>query len=51
MRAAGGAADGPCVADLFDAYNNVCPTEGSTFIRTEEALLIALASLAPALGL
>lgn len=51
VQAAGGAADGPCVADLFDAYVNVCPTLGSNTIRTEEALLIALASLAPALGL
>jgi len=42
---------GARVADLFDAYVNVCPTQGSNTIRTEEALLIALAALAPALGL
>lgn len=47
----GQAPDKPRVADLFDAYVNVCPTQGSNTIRTEEALLIALASLTPALGL
>ncbi|GAB0496654.1 hypothetical protein MMPV_007967 [Pyropia vietnamensis] len=51
VEAAGGAPDGPRVADLFDAYVNVCPTQGSNTIRTEEALLIALARLTPALGL
>lgn len=51
VEAAGHAPDGPRVADLFDAYVNVCPTQGSNTIRTEEALLIALASLTPVLGL
>lgn len=51
VDAAGGAPDAPRVADLFDAYVNICPTQGSNTIRTEEALLIALARLTPALGL
>ena len=34
-------------ADLFDAYVNVCPGQGSRTIRTEEALLITLAMLGP----
>ena len=44
----------PCLArfgaeagDLFDMYLNLCPTQGSRTIRTEEALLIGLASLQP----
>ena len=31
--------------DLFDYYVNVCPDQGSRTIRTEEAMLIILASL------
>jgi hypothetical protein len=34
---------------MFDAWVNVCPGQGSRTIRTEEAVLIALAALAPAL--
>lgn len=35
------------VGDLFDFYINTCPNQGSRTIRTEEALLITLASLHP----
>ncbi|XP_059095661.1 putative methyltransferase C9orf114 [Tigriopus californicus] len=34
-------------ATLFDHYLNTCPLQGSRTIRTEEALLITLASLRP----
>jgi predicted SPOUT superfamily RNA methylase MTH1 len=37
-------------SSLFARYLNVCPDQGSRTIRTEEALLIALAFLQPALG-
>jgi len=36
-------------AGLFRHYVNVCPEQGSRTIRTEEALLVALASLRPAI--
>lgn len=36
---------------LFDKYLNVCPDQGSRTIRTEEALLITMAHLKPALGM
>ena len=36
-------ADSP--AELFDLYVNVCPDQGSRTIRTEEAVLVTLASL------
>eukprot|EP00933_Yihiella_yeosuensis_P014102 TRINITY_DN12765_c0_g1_i4.p2 TRINITY_DN12765_c0_g1~~TRINITY_DN12765_c0_g1_i4.p2 ORF type:complete len:117 (-),score=19.96 TRINITY_DN12765_c0_g1_i4:266-616(-) len=35
---------------LFSRYVNVCPRQTSRTIRTEEALLISLASLDPLLG-
>lgn len=34
---------------LFQRYLNICPDQGSRTIRTEEALLITLAYLQPAL--
>ena len=34
--------------ELFDHYVNVCPGQGSRTIRSEEALMIALARLKPA---
>ncbi|XP_036040274.1 putative methyltransferase C9orf114 homolog isoform X2 [Onychomys torridus] len=34
---------------LFDFYVNTCPNQGSRTIRTEEAILISLAALQPAL--
>lgn len=34
---------------LFDMYVNTCPDQGSRTIRTEEAILISLAYLQPAL--
>jgi len=37
------------VDDLFDMYINTCPEQGSRTIRTEEALLISLAYLQPAI--
>lgn len=36
-------------AELFDRYLNTCHHQGSRTIRTEEALLITLAFLQPAL--
>ena len=33
------------VSNLFDAYVNVCPDQGSRTIRTEEAVLVGMASL------
>ena len=37
--------------ELFQSYLNVCPEQGSRTIRTEEALLVALATLrAPVLA-
>eukprot|EP00049_Salpingoeca_infusionum_P024207 m.15174 g.15174 ORF g.15174 m.15174 type:complete len:533 (-) comp6534_c0_seq1:177-1775(-) len=38
-------------ADLFDAYLNTCPTQGSRTIRTEEAILISMAAIQPKLNL
>ena len=35
------------VASLFDAYLNLCPTQGSRTIRTEEALLVGMTALRP----
>eukprot|EP00930_Biecheleria_cincta_P100544 TRINITY_DN9215_c7_g1_i1.p1 TRINITY_DN9215_c7_g1~~TRINITY_DN9215_c7_g1_i1.p1 ORF type:complete len:359 (+),score=56.12 TRINITY_DN9215_c7_g1_i1:45-1121(+) len=37
----------PEPSSLFDRYINICPRQTSRTIRTEEALLIALASLEP----
>jgi len=37
------------VAELFDIYVNTCPNQGSRTIRTEEAILISLATLRPML--
>lgn len=39
------------VASLFDYYINTCPNQGSTTIRTEEAVLITLSALRPKLNL
>ncbi|CAL1536399.1 unnamed protein product [Lymnaea stagnalis] len=36
-------------SDLFHHYVNVCPSQGSRTIRTEEAILIAMTSLSPLL--
>lgn len=36
-------------SDMFDMYVNTCPDQGSRTIRTEEAILISLAYLQPAL--
>jgi len=33
------------VGNLFDSYVNVCPTQGSRTIRTEEAVLVAMSTL------
>eukprot|EP00123_Amoebidium_parasiticum_P021759 comp7325_c0_seq1/m.3022 comp7325_c0_seq1/g.3022 ORF comp7325_c0_seq1/g.3022 comp7325_c0_seq1/m.3022 type:complete len:368 (-) comp7325_c0_seq1:234-1337(-) len=33
--------------DLFDAYLNTCPAQGSRTIRTEEALLVTMSALRP----
>jgi len=38
----------PC--QLFHYYLNLCPSQGTRTIRTEEAVLIALATLSPLLG-
>lgn len=38
-------------ATLFDRYLNVCPNQGSRTIRTEEAVLLCLMYLKPALGM
>ncbi|KAL1511911.1 hypothetical protein AB1Y20_005192 [Prymnesium parvum] len=35
------------VACLFDHYLNLCPSQGSRTIRTEEALLVGMATLRP----
>jgi len=35
---------------LFHHYLNLCPSQGTRTIRTEEAVLIALATLSPLLG-
>lgn len=39
------------VPSLFDYYINTCPNQGSTTIRTEEAILITLSALRPKLKL
>lgn len=36
--------------ELFHHYLNLCPSQGTRTIRTEEAVLIALATLSPLLG-
>ncbi|CAG5131464.1 unnamed protein product [Candidula unifasciata] len=36
-------------SELFQHYVNICPGQGSRTIRTEEAILIAMSSLAPKL--
>uniref|UniRef100_A0A6G1S5A7 Uncharacterized protein C9orf114 n=1 Tax=Aceria tosichella TaxID=561515 RepID=A0A6G1S5A7_9ACAR len=36
---------------IFDYYLNTCPNQGSTTIRTEEAILITLSALRPKLNL
>jgi predicted SPOUT superfamily RNA methylase MTH1 len=36
---------------IFDYYLNTCPNQGSTTIRTEEAILISLSALRPKLNL
>jgi len=41
---------GTDAASLFNRYVNICPRQTSRTIRTEEALLIALAALSPHLG-
>lgn len=43
--------DCPNVKTLFDHYVNTCPNQGSTTIRTEEAIYISLSVLRPKLGL
>ena len=37
------------VTALFDRWINTCPNQGSRTIRTEEAILISMAYLQPAL--
>ena len=37
-----------CPSELFDRYLNTCFDQGSRTIRTEEAILISLAFLQPA---
>lgn len=39
------------VSSLFDYYINTCPNQGSTTIRTEEAILITMSALRPKLNL
>lgn len=39
------------ISKLFDYYINTCPKQGSTTIRTEEAILITLSALRPKLNL
>lgn len=39
------------IKDIFDYYINTCPNQGSTTIRTEEAILITLSALRPKLNL
>ena len=38
---------GACSSELFDVWLNICPYQGSRTIRTEEAVMIALAQLTP----
>ena len=40
---------GRSLEDIFDACANTCPRQGCRTIRTEEALLLSLAHLAPAI--
>lgn len=42
---------GKLAPDLFDYWINVCPNQGSTTIRTEEAILVTLSALRPKLNL
>lgn len=37
------------VTDMFDMWVNTCPSQGSRTIRTEEAILVSLSALSPAL--
>lgn len=39
------------VSSIFDYYINTCPNQGSTTIRTEEAILITMSALRPKLNL
>lgn len=39
------------VSSIFDYYVNTCPHQGSTTIRTEEAILISLSAMRSKLGL
>lgn len=39
------------ISSIFDYYINTCPNQGSTTIRTEEAILITLSALRPKLSL
>lgn len=41
---------GSDVAELFDMWINTCPNQGSRTIRTEEAILITMSYLQPALS-
>ena len=41
---------GDDVAALFDMWINTCPNQGSRTIRTEEAILISMSYLQPALS-
>ncbi|CAG7719894.1 unnamed protein product [Allacma fusca] len=41
---------GEDVSELFHNYINTCPSQGSRTIRTEEAILISLAALVPAIS-
>ena len=41
---------GSDVAGLFDMWINTCPNQGSRTIRTEEAILISMSHLQPALS-
>ena len=38
------------VTALFDMWINTCPNQGSRTIRTEEAILISMSYLQPALN-
>jgi predicted SPOUT superfamily RNA methylase MTH1 len=42
---------GQDVSNLFHNYVNTCPSQGSRTIRTEEAILISLAALAPLINI
>ena len=42
--------EGGDVTGLFDMWVNTCPNQGSRTIRTEEAILISMAYLQPALN-